>query len=407
MKIRKITTRHRAQTATPKSRMTRWKTPRVVPVVLLLQGGLFYLGGDTALGAFSPSGLLEIHYINVGQGGSTLILGPDGTTILYDFGKRGQGTLIAKYLDEKVKLRPENDALHFTILSHRDSDHYGGYKGVIEAGYDVLVANFGPGSSKTASNMMKTSWLTPAESTGAGAVQPIPVGLRIPLGDGAEAFVVAANGNVFRNPNVPRAGNENDKSVALYVHYKGFDYILDGDLGAGPEACSGHETSQRNFQVPVAKALMDLEWMKPEFGVDVLHIAHHGSESSTSAAYYKLMKPEVGLISVGLDQGMFRHPRTDVVENVLLGEPRLDCLDNTPALLGLFQTEDGLRGKSSTGSTSFEGTTIGDIKLVTDGRAEFRIFGTGRTANGETDEIREQGWCFPMDSRETEEEACP
>ena len=104
---------------------------------------------------------------------------------------------------------------------------------------------------------------------------------------------------------------------------------------------------------------------------------------------------------------MFRHPRTDVVENILLGEPRLDCLDNTPALLGLFQTEDGLRGKSSTGSTSFEGTTIGDIKLVTDGRAEFRIFGTGRTANGETDEIREQGWCFPMDSRETEEEACP
>lgn len=27
---------------------------------------------------------LEIHYINVGQGGSTLIIGPDGTTILYD-----------------------------------------------------------------------------------------------------------------------------------------------------------------------------------------------------------------------------------------------------------------------------------------------------------------------------------
>ena len=48
---------------------------------------------------------------------------------------------------------------------------------------------------------------------------------------------------------------------------------------------------------------MDLGWMKPDFGVDVLHIAHHGSESSTSAAYYKLMKPEVGLISVGLDQG--------------------------------------------------------------------------------------------------------
>ena len=49
----------------------------------------------------------------------------------------------------------------------------------------------------------------------------------------------------------------------------------------------------------------------------------------------------------------------------------------------------------------------GDIQLMTDGRAEFRIFGTGRTANGETDEMHEQGWCFPIDSREVEEEACP
>ena len=34
------------------------------------------------LAAYTPSGPREIHYINVQQGSSTLVIGPDGTTIL-------------------------------------------------------------------------------------------------------------------------------------------------------------------------------------------------------------------------------------------------------------------------------------------------------------------------------------
>jgi len=56
--------------------------------------------------------------------------------------------------------------------------------------------------------------------------------------------------------------------------------------------------------------------MSEKYGVDLLQIAHHGNESSTSAAYYNIMKPEVGLISVGKNQGSFHHPREDVVDRV-------------------------------------------------------------------------------------------
>jgi beta-lactamase superfamily II metal-dependent hydrolase len=344
---------------------------------------------------------LEIHYINVGQGGATLIIGPDGTTILYDFGNDGRGGAIATYLRDQVGLDP-NEGVHFTIVSHRDQDHYGGFIDVREAGYNVLVANFDSGSPKPATAKMTRLWLDPAATTSAGPVQAIPVGLRIPLGDGAEAKVVAANGKIYRvDPEtLPFARNENDRSVSLYIKYHDFDYLLDGDLGAGPEPCTDRDTGQRNFQGPVAKALIDLGWMGAETGVDVLHIAHHGSESSTSAAYYNLTKPEVGLISVGLNQGTFRHPREDVVSDVLLGPTRPTCVTARP-LVALFQTENGLAGGSSTGRTSFRGLPIGSIRLITDGRSEYRIVGSGWTGDHVACPNPPTGfWRFALDERQ-------
>jgi hypothetical protein len=119
--------------------------------------------------------------------------------------------------------------------------------------------------------------------------------------------------------------------------------------------------------------------MNGDRGVDILHIAHHGSESSTSSEYYNLTKPEVGLISVGLNQREFLHPREDVATKVLLGPSRPNCVKALP-LVALFQTESGKEGKSGTGGTSFRGLPLGDIRVTTDGVTEYRISGTGRVA---------------------------
>lgn len=345
--------------------------------------------GHGVLAAFEPPGLLEIHYINVGQGGSTLIIGPDGTRILYDFGNTGSDKDIVWYLRSQLKLDPA-EGLHYTVVSHRDKDHYAGYRGVIQAGYEVLNANYGSGSRKRASKFMKKRWLDPAKGTQAGEARPIPVGKRVPLGDTAELVVVVANGKVMGIDEPFPVPNENDRSVALFIHYRHFHYILDGDLGSGSERCTKRQTRQKDLQTHVAKALLREGLMHKNHGVDVLHIAHHGSESSTSAAYYKLTKTVQALISVGRNQGRFRHPRQDVVGRVLLnggidGEagkafPRAACVstDGAPPLQALFQTEQGIAGCSSTGCTSFQGEPAGDIVLRTDGENPYTITGTHR-----------------------------
>ena len=348
-----------------------------------------------ALAEFTPSGKLEIHYINVGQGGSTLIIGPNGTRILYDFGAVSGAQDIVPYLNDTLDLAPQQ-GLHYTFVSHRDKDHYFGYSEVVKAGYDVRVANYAPDSTKVVSSMMRKNWLDPAKKlTTAGAVKEPPVGLRIALGDGAELIVVAVNGRILGNRKPIKVKNENDRSISLLVKYGKFRYVLDGDLGAGKETCTAHDTTQLDVQTHVARALIAEGLIEPSRGVDVLHVAHHGSESSTSAAYYNLMKPEVGLISVGLNQGSFLHPREDVVDKVLIGNQRAGCV-TAPPLQALFQTEDGLKGCSSTGCTSFTGLSIGDIKLVTDGQRDYAVSGNNRVHGGKREAPQDKTWRFSL-----------
>lgn len=369
--------------------------------------GLYALYPSTVAAQWQPSGMLEIHYINVGQGGSTLIIGPNGTRILYDFGKVRGDRDIVPYLRDRLGLAPEQ-GIHFTIVSHHDTDHYVGYREVVRAGFDVLVANYGPGSPKISAKI-RERWLEPAESTTAGPVRPVPVGLPIALGNGAQALVVAANGRIYGDPLTVDVKNENDRSVSLYITYGNFQYILDGDLGGGPEACSNHQTNQVNVQTRVAQSLLNLGLMQIDHGVDVLHIAHHGSESSTPASYFNLVRPEVGLISVGAAQGSFLHPRMDVVDGVLLdGLPRQesDCVFTAPPLLELLQTEDGKAGQSSTGSTSFNGKTIGNIKLVTDGERVYQITGDNLVHDGsvESSDLYERTFTLDEVTIATEDE---
>ena len=102
------------------------------------------------------------------------------------------------------------------------------------------------------------------------------------------------------------------------------------------------------------------------------------------------MKPEEGLISVGINQGNFFHPRVDVVDLVLLGGPaRASCV-TAPPLRELYQTEHGKDGSSSTGSTSFNGKAIGDIKLTTDGETGYVITGNFEVHPGSRPPSQEQ-----------------
>lgn len=317
---------------------------------------------------------LTIHQINVQQGDCTLIVGPDGTTVLIDAGNTGRGIgEVVPYL-LSIGIEP-SDGLDFVLATHRDSDHLGGLDEVLQAGYDVREAIWDNGSPKSGGAI--DDFLDAALATTAGGVEPMPLGLVVELGNGATATCVAVLGSVIDIGPISGATEENDHSVAILVDYGDFEYITAGDLGGGRDDfdCTKRLTGQANVETPLAQALHDIGLVGPD-GVEVIDVNHHGSESSTNSDYMNLLSPTVAVINTGPGQGSnFNHPRSDIVERVLMAQ--VDCVVVPPAFV--LQTEEG----SPIGSqTSREAFCVGDVIISTTGTGTFLVEATGEVSHG-------------------------
>lgn len=321
---------------------------------------------------------LEIHYINVSWGGSVLVKGPDGTTVLLEAGNTGKGTArVVPYL-QSIGLMPAN-GFDYTIAGHQHCDHIGGLDEVIQAGYNVRVKNYYNGSSYSSSCV--DGWNVAAAGTTAGAPIAMQVGTQIMLGNGAKLTCIARNGSIIGGGSVS-VSDENDRSIAVLIQYGGFDYIWASDMGGGniDEACTGRFTSsQTDVESFVVQAISPggAFPMISSGGIDVLNCNHHGSESSTNKNWMNLSSPSVALISTGSGQSSgWDLPRIDPVEHVLLAQATA-CITAPPALV--LQTEEG----APVGTlTSFAGYCVGNIKVTTDGVSTFTVSADGAVSQG-------------------------
>lgn len=343
---------------------------------------------------------LDIHYINVGQAGATLIRGPSGTTVLYDVGAYDDGETIAAYLDAN-DIPPER-GIDYVMVSHRHTDHFGGYGGLLAQNYDVRIANIDSFSTPpSATSRPNTSWWKKAMNTTAGRPRGAKPGEAIDLGCGARIIVAASNGYLIGGGRVVPV-DENDRSISLLIERGDFSMTLDGDLGSGTDECSGSETPQKPVQQRVMAALIAQGFVDADFGVDVMHVAHHGSESSTSPAYYNLAKPELALISVGIDGGNdeYGHPRQRVVDSVLLGPERPACV-TAPAVVACLQTEDGLADPNVPvqRKTSNECQSSGNIVVRVDASGDYTVEGDDAVAAGTDAEFGGGLLTFEADER--------
>lgn len=86
--------------------------------------------------------------------------------------------------------------------------------------------------------------------------------------------------------------NKNDQSLVLYVTIEDMHYLFTGDISMEIE--------------------QQLLTTYQHLDVDVLKVAHHGSNSSTSNALFQLIEPKVALISVGVNN-RYHHPNDQVI----------------------------------------------------------------------------------------------
>jgi beta-lactamase superfamily II metal-dependent hydrolase len=319
---------------------------------------------------------LEIHYIDVGWGGSVFVKGPGGTTVLLEAGDTGMGTnYVVPYL-KSIGVQPAN-GLDYVIGGHQHCDHIGGLDEVINAGYNVRTKQYYNGSSY--SSTCATQWNTAAAGTTAGAPVAMPVGTVIQLGNGATMTCVARNGSIIGGGSVA-VTDENDRSIALLIHYGGFDYLWASDLGGGSDSCTGRSTTQLDVESAVINAISPggAFPLISAGGIDLLHVNHHGSESSTSPTYFNKAQPTVAIIGVGAGESAgWDLPRIDVVDHVLFGASSA-CVTAPPVTM-VLQTEEG---SPATSLMSHSGYCVGNIKVTTDGLNLFTVSADGAVHQG-------------------------
>ncbi len=284
---------------------------------------------------------LTIHHLDVGTGDATLLVMPNGKTLLVDAGLDGAASrVIAPFLRDL-----EISSLDVFVLTHYDSDHMGGVdklvlpqeEGIlVETWFDRDEWEFLPEKKRRAKQFEQ---YTEAAETPT-QLQP---GQRLRLDDEVMIVVVAVNGHVRGAVNkYPHPPNENDYSAALLVSYRGFNYFIGGDLTAIVEERLVREA-----------ALGD---------IDVYKVSHHGSETSSTPPFLALIRPEVAVISNG-DHAGFNHPRQKVLDN-------LNAVSNieiyqTNKLTKLVNAQSGLVGGNVPGAFIADPETNQDDGTIT------------------------------------------
>lgn len=218
---------------------------------------------------------LEIHFMDVGQGDATLIKCGEHA-MLIDAGDNSQGTAVQLYLQKQGITE-----LDYMIGTHPDADHIGGM--------DAIITKFNCGNimmpdiEKDSATYRDV--ISAMDYKGYQNTVPV-VGAVYKLGS-AYFTIIAPNGSY--------GGDSNNSSIGILLVHGNNRFIFTGDAEEEAEA--------------------DIISNGMEIQADVLKAGHHGSKSSSSAAFLDAVNPAYAVISCGEDNS-YGHPHAGTLNSL-------------------------------------------------------------------------------------------
>ncbi len=218
------------------------------------------------------AGMLEVHYIDVGQGDATLIK-CGGHAMLIDAGDYTKGSAVWAYL-----LKQNVDKLDYVIGTHLDADHIGGM--------DVVITKFDCGLILVPEYEKDTrsseELFDAIEAKNYHNTLP-KAGDTYQLGDAV--FTILAPQKEFYE-------KENNYSIGIRLVYGQNSFLFVGD-------------AQEESEEEMLRSGLELK-------ADVLKAGHHGSSSSTSEDFLHEVAPAYAVISCG-EGNDYGHPHAAVL----------------------------------------------------------------------------------------------
>jgi competence protein ComEC len=251
-------------------------------------------------------------FLDVGQGDAALIQTADGATMLIDAG----GSMEGGPDPGAASVLPVLSALRITrldvvVMSHPHPDHYGGLQAVLSALPVGELWDTGQAEAEGTQGAQRIVEL--ALRLGVRVRRPRDL-CRAPVSLGGARMAVLAPCPAF-----DEAYGANDNSFVLRLEHGQRSLLFTGDVETPAEArlVQQHGSALRS---------------------DVLKVAHHGSRTSSTAAFLAAVKPALAVVSAGRANG-FGHPHAEVEARLV----RAGRLLRTDKVGGVRVWSDGQR----------------------------------------------------------------
>ncbi len=231
---------------------------------------------------------LKIHFIDVGQGDSTLIVTPQNKTILIDGGGSssefdvGKNTLVPYILDRGFT------QIDIIIISHFDQDHVGGIMTVLQ---ELKVKKVY--ISKQVEKSKNYEKFLDIVSNKKIKVYEVVSGNKIHIEKNLYIDILWPTNNQITTNIL------NNNAIVCNLHYKNFSMLFTGDI----EKIAEIEILEKYSRTT--------QFLK----ANILKVGHHGSKSSSISEFLNTAKPQIAVIGVGKNN-KFGHPNSEVLQRL-------------------------------------------------------------------------------------------
>lgn len=216
---------------------------------------------------------LEVYFMDVGQGDSSLIKFPNGEVALVDGGTKASGEKLVKDLKGLGISK-----IDYLIGTHPHEDHIGGLPEIIRnfSIDKVYLPN------KTSNTKIFEELLNELRKRDIKVLEG-KAGVNI-IEEDKLSFYIISPGKEY--------SNTNNTSIVTRLIYKDFSLMIMGDA-----------------ELEVERDLMEEGY---KLKSSVLRLGHHGSSTSSSPEFMKAVDPDYSIISLGKDN-TYGHPHRETL----------------------------------------------------------------------------------------------
>jgi competence protein ComEC len=230
---------------------------------------------------FNPN--LRVTFLSVGEGDGAVIRFPGSRVMLIDGGGSYGGfdageRIVAPYLWSQKIMRVD-----YIALSHPDFDHFGGL--------DFIAMNFAPRAFWTTGvSSLDVSYSRFVDDLERAKIPTVQVLEKAPLAAVGGVAISSLNGNAAI------ARSHNNSSMVLRFSFGSTSILFTGDIESAGE-----------------RAMIE---NRDELHATILKVPHHGSATSSTAAFIAAVHPQAAVISDGYLNN-FHFPADAVVERYI------------------------------------------------------------------------------------------